>query len=54
MVTYRFNVAFGSLHMQQLHGFDKLRNDQGIIHNRGVKIDTIAVSLYLSASYISL
>jgi hypothetical protein len=38
VVTYRLDVAFGSLHMQQLHGFDELRNDQGIIQNRSVKI----------------
>jgi hypothetical protein len=31
--------CFGSLHAQQLHGFDELRNDQGIIQNRSVKLD---------------
>jgi hypothetical protein len=31
VATYRLDVAFGSLYTQQLHGFDKLRNDQGII-----------------------
>jgi hypothetical protein len=31
VVTYRLDVVFGSLHTQQLHGFDELRNDQGII-----------------------
>jgi hypothetical protein len=45
LVTYRFDVAFGSLHMQQLHGFDELRNDRGIIRNRGAEIDTAALSL---------
>jgi hypothetical protein len=50
VVTYRLGAAFGSLHMQQLHGFDKLRNDQGIIRNRSAKIDTTVVSLYLPES----
>jgi hypothetical protein len=31
VVTYRLDLVFGSLHAQQLHGFDELRNDQGII-----------------------
>jgi hypothetical protein len=39
--------------MQQLHGFDELRNDQGIIQNRRAKIDTTPMSLYLSASSLS-
>jgi hypothetical protein len=43
------DVALGSLHMQQLHGFDKLRDDQGVIRNRSAKIDTTAVSIHLSA-----
>jgi hypothetical protein len=33
VVTYRLDVVIGSLHTQQLHGFDELRNDQGIIQN---------------------
>jgi purine-nucleoside phosphorylase len=36
--------------MQQLHGFDELRNDQGIIQNRSAKIDTKVLSLHLYAS----
>jgi hypothetical protein len=36
--------------MQQLHGFDELRNDKGIIQNRIDKINTTATSLYLPAS----
>jgi hypothetical protein len=39
-------VAFGFLHSQQLRGFDELRNDQGVIHNRSAKINTTAASLY--------
>jgi hypothetical protein len=31
VVTYRLDVAFGSLHMKQLHDFDELRNDQEAI-----------------------
>jgi hypothetical protein len=50
-VTYRFGVVFGSLRMQQLHGFDELLNDQGVIQNCGAKIDTTAASLHWSASY---
>jgi hypothetical protein len=46
VVTYRLDVAFESLHSQRLHGFDELRNDQGVIRNRSAKIDTTAVSLY--------
>jgi hypothetical protein len=33
VVTYRSDLVFGSLHMQQLHGFDELLIDQGIIRN---------------------
>jgi hypothetical protein len=40
-------VVFGSLHAQQLHGFDELRHDQGIFQNRSVKPDKMAESLYL-------
>jgi hypothetical protein len=29
VVTYRLDATLGSLHMQQLHDFDKLRNDNG-------------------------
>jgi hypothetical protein len=36
----RRDVHFGSLHMQQLHAFDELRIDQGIIRFRSAKIDT--------------
>jgi hypothetical protein len=39
--------------MQQLHGFDELLNDQGIIRNSSAKTDTTVVSLYLSATYFS-
>jgi hypothetical protein len=39
--------------MQQLHGFDELRNDQGIIRKRSAQIDTTGASLYLSASDFS-
>jgi hypothetical protein len=52
VVTYRLDVAFGSLLMQQLHGFDELRNDQPAIRNRSAKIERISVSLYLSAAEI--
>jgi hypothetical protein len=51
VVTYRLDVAVGSLYMQQLHGFDELRNDQVTIQNRSVKMDTAVISLYISASY---
>jgi hypothetical protein len=47
VVTYRLGVVFGSLHMQQLCGFDELRNDKGIIRNLIAKINTTAGSLYL-------
>jgi hypothetical protein len=50
VVTYRYDVAFGSLHTQQLHGFDEMRNDQGVIQNRSAKIDKTVASLYLPAS----
>jgi hypothetical protein len=39
--------------MQQLHGFDELRNAQGITRNRRVENDKAVASLYLSASYLS-
>jgi hypothetical protein len=50
VVTYRLDVAFGSLHTQQLDGFDESRNDQGNIQNYSAKISTIVASLYLPAS----
>jgi hypothetical protein len=53
VVTYRLDVGFGSQHMQQLHGFDKLSRDQLIIRNRRTTIETIALSLFLSAPYFS-
>jgi hypothetical protein len=53
VVTYRLDVAFGSLHTQQLHGFDELRNDQGIIQNRSAKIDKMTASFYLPSSHSS-
>jgi hypothetical protein len=31
VVTYGLDVALGSMHAQHRHGFDELRNDQGII-----------------------
>jgi hypothetical protein len=49
-VTYRLDLAFGSLHTQQLHGFDEFRNDQGIIQNRSAKINTTETSNYLPES----
>jgi hypothetical protein len=39
--------------MQQLHGFDELRNNQGIILNRTSKTSLAVISLYFSASYLS-
>jgi hypothetical protein len=51
VVTYRLDVAVGSLHTQQLHGFDESRNDQVIIQNFSAKINTVAALLYLLASY---
>jgi hypothetical protein len=45
--------CFGFLHTQQLRCFDESRNDQRIIRNRSSKINTIAASLYLPASYFS-
>jgi hypothetical protein len=46
VVTYRLDVALGSLHTQQLHGFDELRNDKGVIQNRSAKINTTVESLF--------
>jgi hypothetical protein len=51
VVTYRLDVAFGSLHTQQLHGIDELRNDQAITKNRSAEIDKMAASFYLPASF---
>jgi hypothetical protein len=53
VVTYRLDVVLGSLHAQQLHCFDELRDDQGIIQNRRVKPDKMAESLYLLSSHSS-
>jgi hypothetical protein len=53
VVTFRFDVAFGSLLVQELTGFDELRNDQGMIRSCTAKTITIMVSLYLSASCLS-
>jgi hypothetical protein len=39
--------------MQQLRGFDELRNDQMIIQNRSAKIKKMAASLYLPSSHSS-
>jgi hypothetical protein len=44
VVTYHYDAAFGSLHTQQLHGFDELCNDQGIIRNCSAKINTTVKS----------
>jgi hypothetical protein len=52
--TYRLDVIFGSLHTQQLHGFDELRNDQRVIQNRSLKTGQIVASVYLPSSYSSL
>jgi hypothetical protein len=52
VVTYRLAIAVGSVKMQQLHGFDELRNDEVINRNRGAKIVTTALPLCLSASYL--
>jgi hypothetical protein len=41
------------MHTQQLRGFDELRNDQMITHNRSAKINTTAASLYLATSTFS-
>jgi hypothetical protein len=54
VVTYRLDVVLGSLHTQQLHGFDEFCNDQAIIQNRSAKMNTTASSLYLPASPFSL
>jgi hypothetical protein len=53
IVTYRFDVVLESLHMQQLHGFDELRNDQAITRNRNATIGRTLLLLYLSAPYFS-
>jgi hypothetical protein len=53
VVTYRLDVVFGSLHTQQLHGFDELRNDQKTIQNRSAKIKKMTTSLYLPSSHSS-
>jgi hypothetical protein len=53
VVTYRLDEVYGSLHTQQLHGFDEFRNDQGAVQNRCAKVDTAVVSLYLPASNFS-
>jgi hypothetical protein len=37
--------------MQQLHGFDELRNDRRVIRNRTKKIDTALISLCFSEPY---
>jgi hypothetical protein len=39
--------------MQQLNGFDELRNEQRAIWKCSAKIDTTAASLYFPASYFS-
>jgi hypothetical protein len=46
VITYRLEVAFGSQHIQQLHGFDELLNDQVVVRKRSTAIDTKVVSLY--------
>jgi hypothetical protein len=52
VVTYRLGVAFGSLHTQQLHGFDEFRNDQGNIQNCSDKINT-AVHHFIFPHHLS-
>jgi hypothetical protein len=47
------DVAVESLEMQQLHGFDELRYDQGIIRNRSAKINTTVIVRRLTASYFT-
>jgi hypothetical protein len=53
VVTYREDVAFGSLHKKLLNGVEKVRNEQGNTQNRSVKINNTVTSLYLPASYFS-
>jgi hypothetical protein len=53
VVTYRYDAVLGSLHTQQLHGFDELCNVQGIIHKLSVTINTTFASLYLPAFYFT-
>jgi hypothetical protein len=36
VVTYRFDVFLGSLHMQQLQGFDELLHDGRLIMKRNL------------------
>jgi hypothetical protein len=43
---------FRSLRMKQLHGFDELCNDKGLIQNSTVKIDKTGLLLSLSVSYL--
>jgi hypothetical protein len=51
VVTYRLDVAFGSLHTQKLHGFEESRNEKEIIQNRSANINTTVASLHLPASF---
>jgi hypothetical protein len=53
MVTYRLDYVLGSLHTQQLYGFDELCNVQGIIQNCSAKTNIIVALLYSPASYFS-
>jgi hypothetical protein len=53
VVTYRLGVAVGSLHTQQLHGFDELRNDHEIIQNRSAKMTKLPHHFFLLASSFS-
>jgi hypothetical protein len=43
VVTNRFDVAFGSLSMLQLHALDEWHNDQGVIRMRTAKMHTTLV-----------
>jgi hypothetical protein len=53
VVTYSLVVIFGSLHTQQLRGFDKFCDDQRVIQNRSAKVDKTVAILDLLASYFS-
>jgi hypothetical protein len=51
VINYRLDVVVGSLHTQQLHGFDEFCDDQVIIQNLSAQINTALAYLCLLASY---
>jgi hypothetical protein len=53
VISYRLDAVLGSLRMPQLHGFDELPSNQGMIQNRIMTKNNMVVSNFLSAFFFN-